>query len=318
MEWYFGSYGGHVCFRTAMAHNVFVPELPDLTLYQSAIDQRCAGQTLRQLRIASSFVLRTVAPASSALVEHQFLAVERIGKQLVLAFSDELFAVVHLMISGRFQWIESGGKIPRGRGLAGWDFDHGSLLLTEVSKKKRASIHLVEGRDNLAEFDRGGLDPMNVQLDELRERLCERNQTVKRALTDQRLLAGIGNAYSDEILWAARLSPYKNTTKLNEAEWARLHEAMQSTLSHWANWLAVHHGDNWPKKVTAFLPDMAVHGKYGEPCPECGAPVQRIMYAGKNDANYCAGCQTGGKLLADRMLSRLLKDSWPKTLDELE
>nr|XP_061811968.1 formamidopyrimidine-DNA glycosylase-like [Nerophis lumbriciformis] len=301
-----------------MAHNGAVPELPDLKLYQSAIEQRAAGQTLRKLRIASPFVLRTVAPAGTAFVDHPLQAVERIGKQLVLVFAEELFAVVHLMISGRFQWVAAGAGIPRGRGLAAWDFDHGTLLLTEASKKKRASIHLVERRDGLAGFDRGGLDPLTVGLDRFRDQLCGRNQTLKRALTDQRLLAGIGNAYSDEILWAARLSPYKNTTKLSDAEWAQLHGAMQSTLTQWSEWLLTQHRDQWPKKVTAFLPDMAVHGKYGEACPKCSAPVQRIMYAGKNDANYCAGCQTGGKILADRMLSRLLKDSWPKTLAELE
>lgn len=300
-----------------------MPELPDLTVYQQAIRQRFVGQSLRQLQVANPFLLRTVVPAPSELSGAQLVDVERIGKQLVLAFTSEhfageRFAAVHLMIAGRFQLLEPGAKIPRGRGLAAFQFDSGGLLLTEAGKKRRAALRLFDTRAALAELDRGGLEPLVISVEQLRAQLTARNQTIKRALTDQRLLAGIGNAYSDEILWAARLSPYKNTTKLSDPQWVDLHRAMRETLTAWIDRLSQQIGDAWPKKVTAFHPDMAVHGKFGQPCPTCAAPVQRIMYAEKNDANYCPGCQTEGKILADRMLSKLLKDAWPKTLEELE
>ncbi len=295
-----------------------MPELPDLSVYQRAITKRAGNHELQRLQILNPFVLRSVEPVVAELAGRSLSGVERIGKQLVLCFSGDLFAVVHLMIAGRFQWLATGKAPPRGRTLAAWYFDTGTLILTEAGSKRRASVHLVAGRDQLTAFDRGGLEPLDISAGQLKDCLTQRNQTIKRALTDQRLMAGIGNAYSDEILWAARLSPYKGTTNLDEDQWLALHAAMQQTLIEWIERLQHAASKAWPKKVTAFHPQMAVHGKFGQPCPRCEAPVQRITYAEKNDANYCPGCQTGGKILADRMLSRLLKDSWPKTLDELE
>ncbi|MEM1089785.1 MAG: DNA-formamidopyrimidine glycosylase family protein [Pseudomonadota bacterium] len=294
-----------------------MPEIPDIKLYRDALAARLVGKKLLGMRVGSPFVLRSVAPAPGDLVERKILEVGHMAKQLLLTLEDEHFILIHLMIAGRFRWVKAGAKIPRGSGLAAWDFAHGTLILTEVSKKKRASIHLLKGREALVPFDRGGLDPLSCSLEAFRQRLTEVGHTLKRALTDQRLLAGIGNAYSDEILFAARLSPLQLTRNLSDDEWQRLYRATQRTLKVWIERLAEESGDRFPAKVTAFRPEMAVHGRYGEPCLVCGSPVQRIQYA-SNEANYCARCQTGGRLLSDRVLARLLKSSWPRSIDELE
>ncbi len=294
-----------------------MPELPDISLYVEHLASRIQGLRLDRVRLRSAFVLRTVDPEPAAF---EGLMVRRVGhqaKRIVLGFERGLCCAIHLMIAGRLHWRDPGAAIPGRNGLAAWDFESGTLVLTEASKKKRAAIHLVKGDAALAALDRGGLDPLTIDLDTFRARLAAENHTLKRALTDQRLLAGIGNAYSDEILFAAGLSPFKRTADLSPAEWERLHRACRKTLEVWIERLREQTGDEFPRKVTAFRPEMAVHGRYRQPCPVCGAPVQRIVYA-ENEANYCARCQTGGRLLADRALSRLLKASWPKTIDELE
>jgi formamidopyrimidine-DNA glycosylase len=294
-----------------------VPELPDITLYVERLRAKVQGQTLEKLRIASPFLLRSVTPSVSDLVGKPILSIERLGKRLVLGFPDELFAVIHLMISGRLRWREPGAKIPGQVGLAAFDFAPGTILFTEASKKKRASLHLVAGRMGLIAFDRGGLDVMRASPAEFAARLRAERHTVKRSLTDPTIFDGIGNAYSDEILHAAKMSPFRITTAIDDADAARLQEACTQVLTHATDVLRAEVGDGFPETVTAFRPEMAVHGKFGQPCPVCGQKVCRIVYA-ENEANYCATCQTEGRLLADRSLSRLLKDDWPKTLEELE
>lgn len=295
-----------------------MPELPDLSVYQGALERRIVGRCLDRLRLGNPFVLRTVSPSVDAVSGRRVQSVRRIGKQMVFELAGGLAVVVHLMIAGRFTWKDDpGAPLPKRRGLAAWDFETGTLILTEAGTKRRAAIHLVKGIDDLAAFDRGGLEPLAVGVEAFRERLCSENHTLKRALTDQRMLAGIGNAYSDEILFAAQLSPFKQTRGMNDDEWQRLYRATRKTLETWAHRLAEECGEGFPKKVTAFRDGMAVHGRYRQPCPLCGSPIQRIVYA-ENEANYCARCQTGGRLLADRALSRLLKSNWPKTIDELE
>ncbi len=294
-----------------------MPELPDIELYLHALRARVVGEPLLRLRLRSPFLLRTVEPKPAAFEQRKVTGLRRIGKRIVFAFEGDLFAVLHLMIAGRLQWKKAGAPIPKRNGLAAFDFPEGSLLLTEASKKKRARLHLVRGEEALAEHDPGGLEPLAIDAATFAERLRSRNHTLKRALTDPRLFSGIGNAYSDEILWEAQLSPVRWTQRLDDAQAEGLHAATVAVLERWRDALQGEIGDGWPKKVSAFRPEMAVHGKYGEPCPRCGDPVQRIRYA-SNETNYCATCQTEGKLLADRSLSRLLKGDWPRTLEELE
>ncbi|MFK7985861.1 MAG: Fpg/Nei family DNA glycosylase [Sandaracinaceae bacterium] len=295
-----------------------MPELPDVQLYLDAIGARTIGHALTKVRLASPFLLRSVEPPIQAIEGRIVEGLRRIGKRIVFDLGDAHFAVIHLMIAGRFRWSdEPGAKIPGRVGLMAMDFDTGTLILTEASKKKRAALHIVEGEDALAEHDRGGAEPLETDLDGFRNALTRERHTLKRSLTDQRLLSGIGNAYSDEILHRAKLSPMKRSDHLKEEEMLRLFEATKEVLSEWCERLKEETGDAFPTKVTAFRPEMAVHGKYKEPCPVCEHKVMRIRYA-SNEANYCPTCQTGGKLLADRSLSRLLKKSWPKTLEELE
>ncbi len=294
-----------------------MPELPDLTVYLEHIDSRVIGETLSGIRLASPFLLRTVTPGVDDVVGHKLLGTRRLAKQLVFCLEEDYFLVIHLMISGRLQWAEPGAKVPKGRGLAAFDFESGSLIFTEASKKKRASLKLVQGEADLAALDPGGLEVLQIDRAAFADRLTASNHTLKRALTDQRVFAGIGNAYSDEILLRAGLSPFKRGVNLKDAELDRLFAACHEVLREWTRRLRDETGEKWPKKVTAFHQEMAVHGKYKEPCPVCGSPVQRIVYA-ENEANYCARCQTGGRLLADRSLSRLLKDNWPKRLEDLE
>ena len=294
-----------------------MPELPDVELYLHALRSRVRGEPLEGVRLKSPFLLRTVEPRPSEAVGARVEGLRRLGKRIVFAFEGELFFVLHLMIAGRLQWKKAGAKIPGRMGLAAFDFPGGALLLTEASKKKRAKLHVVRGEAALAEHDPGGLEPLELDAAGFAARLPEGNHTIKRALTDPRIFSGIGNAYSDEILHAARLPPHRRTQKLSDAELERLHAATVETLGRWRDALIAEVGEGWPTKVTAFRPEMAVHGRYGEPCTVCGQPVQRIAYAG-NETNYCAECQNGGKLLADRSLSRLLKGDWPKTLEQLE
>jgi formamidopyrimidine-DNA glycosylase len=261
--------------------------------------------------------LRSVSPPISAINGKNIRGLRRLGKQIILEFEDELFLIIHLMIAGRFQWKDKGARIPGKLGLAAFDFPTGTLLLTEAGSKKRASLYLVQGETALASFDRGALEVLDSSLADFRSALTKENHTLKRALTDPRLFSGIGNAYSDEILHRARLSPMKLTSKLSADEISRLHEATRSTLGEWIGRLRDETGAGFPSKVTAFRPEMAVHGRYGEPCPACGSPVQRIVYA-ENECNYCPTCQTDGRLLADRAMSRLLKQDWPRSLDEWE
>ena len=294
-----------------------MPELPDVLLYIEALKPRIVGQILERIRLASPFVVRSVSPPMTAIQGKTVRALSRLGKQIVWEFDDELFLIVHLMIAGRFQWKEKAAKIPGKLGLVAFDFPTGTLLLTEAGSKRRASLHLVKGRSALAAFDRGALEVLESSLSAFEKTLRSENHTLKRALTDPRLFSGIGNAYSDEILHRARLSPMKLTSKLTEEEVKRLYEATQVTLTEWFERLRAGTGSEFPSKVTAFRPEMAVHGRYGKPCPDCGSPVQRIVYA-ENECNYCATCQTEGRLLADRALSRLLKQDWPRSLDEWE
>ena len=293
-----------------------MPELPDITIYMEALAARLAGRPVERARLLNPFVLRSVDPPLSQLDGRTVRAVSRVGKRLVLAFDDELFLVIHLMIAGRLRWLARGKKPPGRIALLALDFTDGRLVLTEAGTTRRASVHLVRGRDALAAFDRGGLDVLAATRDAFGARLRSENHTLKRALTDPRLFDGIGNAYSDEILHAARLSPLQLTSKLDDEEVGRLFGAARTTLAEWTARLRRETGDGFPEHVTAFRDGMAVHGRYRQPCPACGAPVQRIRYA-DNETNYCARCQTGGRLLADRALSRLLKQDWPKSLDEL-
>ena len=294
-----------------------VPELPDVAIYVERLRALTVGEPLEKVRIASVFVLRTFAPSPRDIEGTRVGAVERLGKRIVFAMEGERFVVIHLMIAGRLRWKERGAKVPGKVGLAAFDFPRGTLIFTEASPKKRASLHIVQGRAALAEFDRGGLDVFAASAQEFATRLTSERHTVKRALTDPTLFDGIGNAYSDEILHAAKLSPFRMTTAMEPVEIDRLHRACTATLTAWIERTREEVGDGFPDKVTAFRPEMAVHGKYGQPCPVCKTPVQRIVYA-DNEANYCPTCQTEGKLLADRALSRLLKEDWPKNLEELE
>jgi formamidopyrimidine-DNA glycosylase len=294
-----------------------MPELPDLSVYLECLELKALDAPLRKLRIGNPFVLRSVSPRPDDLAGRRFIGIGRIGKRLVLRFEGGVCAVIHLMILGRLHWKKPGIAMPKGNGLAAFDFDAGTLLLTESGSKRRASLHLVADDDGLHAFDRGGLEPLGTDLETFLARLRASRHTLKRALTDPAEFAGIGNAYSDEILHRARLSPFKRAAELDDTDVRVLHAAMQSVLKEWITRLRNEARKNWPPKVTAFRPEMAVHGRYKQPCPVCGAPVQRIVYAA-NEANYCARCQTGGRLLADRALSRLLHDNWPKTLEELE
>ena len=294
-----------------------MPELPDIVVYLEALRPRIVGQPLEGLRCASPFVLRSVNPPISEIVGRTVGGLRRLGKRIVLELEGEYFVVIHLMIAGRLKWLPAAAKIPARLGLAAFDFPHGTLLFTEASGKKRASLHLVRGEAGLAPHQRGGLEPLEATAAQFREALTRESHTLKRALTDPRLFSGIGNAYSDEILHTAKLSPLALTSKLDDEEIARLFQATRSTLTLWVERLRAETGDGFPAKVTAFRDEMAVHGRYRKPCPVCGAPVQRIRYA-ENEVNYCARCQTGGRVLADRGMSRLLKDDWPRSLDEWE
>jgi formamidopyrimidine-DNA glycosylase len=295
-----------------------VPELPDIVVYLEALERRIVGVEVEGFRVASPSLLRTFEPGYQEVVGRRVRTVERLGKRIVWDLDGGLFLVMHLMIAGRLQWKDApGAAIPRKVGLAAWDFGTGTLLLTEQGTKKRAGVWVFGDRAKVEAENRGGVEPLEVTAEEFREALTRENRTLKRALTDPRLFSGIGNAYSDEILWESQLSPVKRTGQLDAEEIGRLHAAVRSSLTRWTDLMRAQVGEGWPTKVTAFRPEMAAHGKYGEPCPRCGSPIQRISYA-SNETNYCATCQTGGKLLADRSLSRLLKDDWPATLEELE
>jgi formamidopyrimidine-DNA glycosylase len=294
-----------------------VPELPDVVVYLEALERRILGRRLERLRLASPFVLRTVDPPVSALAGRRVLTLRRMGKRLVWGFEGDLFIVIHLMIAGRLRWAAAGAKAPGKIGLAAFDFEDGTLLLTEAGSKRRASLHLVAGESALAAFERGGLEPLEAAEAEFVGRLRLENHTLKRALTDPRLFSGIGNAYSDEILHRARLSPLRLTNRLSEEDAARLYDATRSVLVEWTERLRRETGQGFPEKVTAFRDGMAVHGRFRQPCPDCGTPIQRIRYA-ENETNYCPVCQTEGRLLADRGLSRLLREDWPRSLEELE
>jgi len=294
-----------------------MPELPDITIYIEALERRILHRPMSRLRLGSPFILRTVTPPLSRFEGRTVAGLSRLGKRIVIGFGDELYLVIHLMIAGRLHWRGAGAPLARKLGLAAFDFPEGTLVLTEVASKKRAAIHAVIGDADLAQHDPGGIDPLTSSGDRFGEVLTRENHTLKRALTDPRLFSGIGNAYSDEILHRARLSPVKMTRALNEAEIGCLHRATIDTMAAWIARLRQQTGDGFPEKVTAFRPEMAVHGRYGKPCPACGSVVQRIVHA-DNETNYCARCQTGGRLLADRALSRLLKADWPRTLEELE
>lgn len=291
-----------------------MPELPDLTVYLDHLERLLAGEALQRLAVLNPFVLRSVEPKPDAFAGRRFVRGARIGKRLVLSFEGDLHAVIHLMVAGRLHWLLPGRKPPARITLATFVFAHGVLALTEAGSKRRASLHLVRGSDALAALDPGGIEPLAMTLTEFSARLTQANHTLKRALTDPRLFAGIGNAYSDEILHRARLSPVALTRSLDDEEIARLHAAIGAVLTEWTARLRA--AGAFPENVTAFHPEMAVHGRFGQPCPACGAPVQRIVYA-DNETNYCARCQTGGKILADRALSRLLRSSWPSSIDEL-
>lgn len=294
-----------------------MPELPDITAYLTALEPRVLGKTLQRVRITSPFLLRTIDPPLEAVERKRVLALRRIGKRIVFGLEDDLWLVLHLMIAGRLHWKAAGVALKGRNYLAALDFDDGSLVLTEAGAKRRASLHLFRGEAALRTVDPRGIDVFTADLDAFRAALTIENRTLKRALTDPRFLSGIGNAYSDEILWAAQLSPIAQTHKLKSDEWQRLYDATRATLQTWIDRFAAEAAKKFPEKVTAFRPEMAVHGKYGEPCPRCGEKVLRIRYA-DNETNYCARCQTGGRVLADRSLSRLLGSDWPRTLDELE
>jgi formamidopyrimidine-DNA glycosylase len=296
---------------------ISMPELPDIAAYISALEPRIIGQPLEHVRIASAFLLRTARPPVASVEGRVVRELRRIGKRIAIGVDGDLWLVLHLMIAGRLHWRPPGAKLAGRQNLAAFDFPHGSLVLTEAGTKRRASLHLFEGEEALHSIDPGGIDVLSSDLNTFRKALTIENRTLKRALTDPRILSGIGNAYSDEILHAAQLSPVKMTHKLDPQEWERLYAATQATLKLWIERLIDEAKAGFPEKVTAFRKDMAVHGRYGEPCPRCGEPIQRIRYA-DNETDYCVKCQTGGKLLADRSLSRLLKSDWPRSLDELE
>jgi formamidopyrimidine-DNA glycosylase len=294
-----------------------MPELPDITIYLEALEHRVLGRTLKQVRLASPFLLRTAVPPIGAVPGRTVKELRRLGKRIVIGLEGDLWLVLHLMIAGRLHWRETGHRLAGKHNLAAFDFANGTLLLTEAGTKKRASLHLLQGEATLQSQDRGGLEVMGSSLQDFSRALTESNHTLKRALTDPRLFSGIGNAYSDEILHAARLSPVTLTRRLRPDEIARLHGAVQATLGRWIEVLRAETAEGFPENVTAFRPGMAVHGKYGQPCPVCGSTVQRICHA-NNETNYCPTCQTQGRLLADRALSRLLKKDWPSTPEELE
>jgi formamidopyrimidine-DNA glycosylase len=293
-----------------------VPELPDVTIYVEALEARIVGQPLNELRIASPFLLRTVEPPLSSVAGKRVLGVRRMAKRIVLSLEDDLRIVLHLMIAGRLHWLSLKKRVPRNI-IAAFEFGNGTLTLTEAGTKKRASLHLARGDASLAAFERGGLDPLTCSAAEFAERARSENHTIKRTLTDQRMFNGIGNAYSDEIMHRARLSPVKLTSRLSDDEYGRLRDATRAVLLEWVARLRAQAGGDFPEKVTAFRPEMAVHGKYGQPCPACSTAVQRIRYA-DNETNYCPRCQTEGRLLADRGLSRLLREDWPKSIEALE
>jgi formamidopyrimidine-DNA glycosylase len=294
-----------------------MPELPDILLYLHALRPRLIGQPVTGVRLVSPFLLRSVEPPLTAIVGRRVTGLRRLGKRVVIELEGELYLVFHLMIAGRFRWAPAGARVPGKVGLLALDFANGTLILTEAGTKRQASLHVVRGEAGLAAHDRGGLEVLEADLPSFAQALQRENHTLKRALTDPHVFSGIGNAYSDEILHAARMSPFKLTRSLTDEEIRRLFEATRATLSQWITRLQQETGDEFPAKVTAFRPAMAVHGRYGLPCPACGSPIQRIVYAA-NEANYCATCQTDGRLLADRSLSRLLREDWPRTLDDLE
>jgi formamidopyrimidine-DNA glycosylase len=294
-----------------------MPELPDITVYIEALESRIMGKTLERVRLASPFLLRTIEPPLTAVDGKKVRKLQRVGKRIAIGLEDDLWLVVHLMIAGRLHWRAHGAKLVRKNTPAAFDFSNGTLVLTEAGSQKRASLHVISGEENLRTLDAGGIDVFAADLNEFSTALTSANHTLKRALTDPRLFSGIGNAYSDEILHRARLSPVALTQKLERGQIERLHHAIKTTLVDWIDRLRAEAGGEFPEKVTAFRDGMAVHGRYGKPCPDCGAKVQRIRYA-SNETNYCAVCQTGGRLLADRALSRLLREDWPRTLEELE
>lgn len=294
-----------------------MPELPDVTVYVESLERFVVGRPLERARLASPFLLRSFEPPIGAAEGRKVTEVSRLGKRIVLGFEDDLFWVLHLMISGRLRWKKTGAAVPRRVGLLALDFAHGTLMLTEASSKKRASLYVVSGREALAEHDPGGVEPLEAAPEAFRAALVRENHTLKRALTDPHILSGIGNAYSDEILHRAGLSPFLQTNKIDDDTHARLYQATREVLDEWTERTRVEVGDGFPDKVTAFRDGMSVHGRFGKPCPVCGTAVQRLVYA-ENEANYCPGCQTGGRLLADRALSRLLKKDWPRTLEALE
>jgi formamidopyrimidine-DNA glycosylase len=299
-----------------------MPELPDITVYIEALEKRIFGQTLESVRIVSPFLLRTASPPLTDASGKKVIQLRRLGKRICIGLEDDLWLVLHLMIAGRLHWHPLGQKPSRvkvspPRGLAAFDFSNGSLLWTEAGSKKRASLHVVRGEEGLSSLDPGGLEILDSDIEQFAATLLSANHTLKRALTDPRLFSGIGNAYSDEILWEGKLSPLALTQKVSAPEIKRLFEAIRSSLTHWTDRLRAEAAGKFPEKVTAFREGMAVHGRYKQPCPRCGTKIQRIRYA-SNETNYCPTCQTGGKLLADRALSRLLREDWPRSLDELE
>lgn len=294
-----------------------MPELPDITVYIEALDSRLRGEFLRQVRISAPFLLRTASPPVTAASGQRVREFRRVGKRIAMGLENDLWLVIHLMIAGRLHWKKAGVSLAGRRNLAAWDFDHGSLLLTEAGSQRRASLHVVSGESGLRQLDPGGIDVLSAHVQEFQAALTASNHTLKRSLTDPGILSGIGNAYSDEILHQAQLSPVKLTQNLTLAEVERLHAACRKVLTGWTNRLRSESGEEFPEKVTAFREGMAVHGRYGMPCPQCGEKIQRIRHA-NNETNYCPKCQTGGRLLADRALSRLLKQDWPRTLEEME
>ena len=293
-----------------------MPELPDVQVYVERLRAYVRGDKLARVRIASPFVLRSIEPGIDEVAGKTVSEVRRLGKRVVVELEDDVFLVIHLMIAGRLRWRKQGVAVPKGNGLAAFDFSRGTLIFSEASKKKRASLHVARGQRALREFDAGGLEVLDAALPDFCAALTRENHTLKRALTDQRIFSGIGNAYSDEILHRARLSPFKLTRTLADGETQRLFRATRDILTEWTERLSRAVGDGFPERVTAFHEEMAVHGRYRKPCPVCRSPVQRIVYA-SNESNYCARCQTGGKMLADRALSRLLKSNWPRTLEDL-
>ena len=294
-----------------------MPELPDLTVYIESLEARIANRTLLRIRLLNPFILRTAVPPIAEAEGRKVLGLRRLGKRIVIVLEDELFLVLHLMVAGRLRWLAPGAKPPGRITLTLLEFDHGALAFTEAGTKRRASLHLVKGEDALRAMDPGGIEVFSINEHQFMERLRRENHTLKRALADPHLFAGIGNAYSDEILHRAKLSPIAMTFKLSDEEIRRLFEATKAVLAEWTARIRDQAKGGFPEKVTAFREGMAVHGRFGQPCPACGAPVQRIRYA-ENETNYCARCQTGGRLLADRSLSRLLKKSWPRSIDEME